>query len=548
MSDNLLQLSGLQTDKYSSVPDDTPQASNNDSQLIVAEVYSIWTTPQKLAIVLLVAFASCFSPLSSFIYYPALTAIAKDLQTTLTKVNLTITSYMIVSGVAPTLFGGMADQMGRRPVYLLMFTLYVLANVGLGSQNAYPALLVLRMLQSAGGSATISLGYGVVGDSLPPSLPRQRGSNNDAQITESSERASYMGILGCGPNVAPGLGPVLGGVLAERAGWRWIFWFLAISGALSLVLIATLLPETARNIAGNGSRPVPVLNKSLLLLWRQHRHKKANLTLEDSRAATTEAVSRIASLRIPNPLGSVRIFLQKESAPIILINGVFYSAYCCLQASLSSLFITIYGYKEIEAGLIYLPFGAGCFLASLLSRNILTHDYRSFAIRHDLPTSSAETSESQRLRFPIFPARLRSMSYLLPLSLLTLLAYGWVLEYHLHPSIPLVLQFFTGGAMTVIFNACGTLLVDLHPSYPSTAQAALNLLRCAFAAGELAALQPLIDAVGPGWCYTVIAVFTGCVSGICVVVGWVWGEAWRRQRQRHEHEHDRQDTAVSEPA
>lgn len=84
------------------------------------------------------------------------------------------------------ILGSIADQMGRRPVYLLVFLMYVLANVGLALQTSYPALLLLRMLQSAGGSATIGLGYGVVGD-----------------ITESSERGAYMGILGCGPNVAP---------------------------------------------------------------------------------------------------------------------------------------------------------------------------------------------------------------------------------------------------------------------------------------------------------------------------------------------------------
>ncbi|KAK7932762.1 hypothetical protein LTR80_011725, partial [Exophiala xenobiotica] len=108
-------------------------------------------------------------------------------------------------------------------------------------------LLLLRLLQSAGGSATIGLGYGVVGD-----------------ITESSERGAYIGNLGCGPNVAASQGPVLGGVLIQEAGWRWIFGFLAISGAFSLVLIAVLLPETGRNIVGNGSHPAPNLNKSIV--------------------------------------------------------------------------------------------------------------------------------------------------------------------------------------------------------------------------------------------------------------------------------------------
>ncbi|EXJ69376.1 uncharacterized protein A1O5_07412 [Cladophialophora psammophila CBS 110553] len=357
------------------------------------------------------------------------------------------------------------------------------------------------MLQSAGGSATIGLGYGVVGD-----------------ITEPSERGSYMGILGCGPNVAPGLGPVLGGVLAEKAGWRWIFGFLEISGALSLVLIAVLLPETGRNIVGNGSRPVPALNKSLLLLWQENRQRKIPLsTPEGYRTAASEAVSRIARLRIPNPLGSVHIFLQKESAPIILINGVFYSAYCCLQASLSSLFITIYGYKELEAGLIYLPFGVGCFVASLLSskyEGTLFNIYPkpTLLLYHRRNVCVPETRVSD------FPRPSTKHGLPASYSIFALLAYGWVLEYHVHPSIPLVLQFFIGGAMTIVFNACGTLHVDLHSTRPSTAQAALNLLRCALAAGELAALQPLIDAIGPGWCYTVIALVTGGVAGVCVFI------------------------------
>lgn len=123
------------------------------------------------------------------------------------------------------------------------------------------------------------------------------------------------------------------------------------------------------------------------------------------------------------------------------------------------------------------------------------------------------------------------MIYLLPLSTLSLLAYGWVLEYHLHPSISLILQFFIGGSITIIFNACGTLLVDLHPSRPSTAQASSNIVRCTFAAGGLAALQPLINTVGVGWCYTMVALVTGGTATACIILGRLRGENWRKKRQ-----------------
>lgn len=178
---------------------------------------------------------------------------------------------MIVSGVAPTILGSIADQLGGRFDHLLSFFIYALANARLAVQISYPALLILCMLQSVGGSATVGIGYGVVGD-----------------ITESSERGSYMGILGCGPNVAPSLGPVLGGVLAQKAGWRWILGFLGISGGLSLVMIAIILPETARSIVGNGSRLATGLNKSILTLWQE---KLVEFSCKQQTRASEDATS-----------------------------------------------------------------------------------------------------------------------------------------------------------------------------------------------------------------------------------------------------------------
>ena len=320
------------------------QSAKGASPTEVESPYSIFKRSEKMGIVLLIAFASVFSPLSSWIYFPALTAIANDLHTTLSKINLTITSYMIVSGVAPMLIGSIADQVGRRPVYLLTLLTYVVANVGLASQTSYPALLILRMLQSAGGSATIGLGYGVLGD-----------------IAESSDRGAYMEIFGCGPNITPSVGPILGGALV-LAGWRWTFGFLAISGTLCLLLIAVVLPETGRNIVGNGSRPVKSFNKSLLALWHERKHSSTHQQKESS-----EDSPQRTKLRVPNPKDSIVICLYKDTGPVVLLNAVFYAAMNCLQASLSSLFIDIYGYKEIEAALIYLPFGVSCFIATLLS-------------------------------------------------------------------------------------------------------------------------------------------------------------------------------------
>lgn len=51
-------------------------------------------------------------------------------------------------------------------------------------------------------------------------------------------------------------------------------------------------------------------------------------------------------------------------------------SYVCIQASLSSLFIDIYGFKELGVGLVYLPFGLGCLIASFVSGMEFFNIYR----------------------------------------------------------------------------------------------------------------------------------------------------------------------------
>ena len=71
-----------------------------------------------------------------------------------------------------------------------------------------------------------------------------------------------------------------------------------------------------------------------------------------------------------------------------------------------------------------------------------------------------------------------------------------------------------------------TLLVDIHPSSPSTAQASLNIVRCTLAAGGIAVLQIVIDAIGVGWSFTLIAGL--CLMSIPLVYAEIrWGPRWR---------------------
>ena len=140
--------------KTSSAPTDSERASSTDDA--PSAPYSAFTKKQKRWLVFLAALAGMFSPMSSFIFYPAINSVADGLGVTVGLVNLAITTYMVVSGITPAILGNAADKVGRRPVYVLALGLYFVANVGLALQNDFAALLVLRMVQSAGSSGVYS--------------------------------------------------------------------------------------------------------------------------------------------------------------------------------------------------------------------------------------------------------------------------------------------------------------------------------------------------------------------------------------------------------
>ena len=134
-----------------SVDDDEKQLRTENSDL----PYTIFSKLAKRWIVFVVALAGFFSPLSANIYFPALDYLGRDLHVSLELINLTITAYLVCQGIVPSIVGDTADMIGRRPVYIVSFFVYLAANIGLALQNSYPALLVLRVLQSAGSSGNV---------------------------------------------------------------------------------------------------------------------------------------------------------------------------------------------------------------------------------------------------------------------------------------------------------------------------------------------------------------------------------------------------------
>ncbi|KAL2036526.1 hypothetical protein N7G274_010756 [Stereocaulon virgatum] len=477
--------------------------------------YSVFTSRQRQFIVFMVACAGFFSPLSANIYFPALNSLSADLKVSNKLINLSLTSYMIFQGLAPTIFGDLADMTGRRPTYILGFVIYIGANVGLALQNNYAALLILRCLQSAGSSGTVALGNGVVAD-----------------IASSGERGRFMGIAQFGPMAAPAIAPVIGGIITQFLGWRWLFWFLTMLAVVYLIPLAILFPETGRNVVGNGSIPPPAWNMSMLnyLKTRRNEYRDSSsrtASCQERKAAQAELASK-RKLRWPNPLKTVDIILEKDVGMLLLYNSLVYTAFYDVTASLPSQFQEIYGFNELQIGLSFIPFGVGCSIASVLFGRLMDINYRRVAKQAGFKIDIRRGDDMRH--FPLEKARIQVFIVPLYIGIAVILCWGWVLERNAPLAAPLVLSFFIGLCLTGSFNVMSTMLVDLYPLSPATATAANNLVRCLMGAAGTAVIIQMIQGMGRGWCFTFIAAVTFFTSPLL----WVelkWGPKWREERR-----------------
>ena len=403
---------------------------------------------------------------------------------------------------------GFSDGAGRRPAYIGCFILYIAADIGLALQRNYAALLVLRCVQSAGSSGTVALCNGVVAD-----------------LVTSAERGIYIGYTSVTSIIGPLIGPILGGLISQYLGWWWIFWILTIWAGALFVLILLFLPETCRKVVGDGSVPPPKLNQSLTGIIRERNRAKAGILVD---AAQQDAVRKNYKLGFPNPISTLKIATDKEAALILFCGGLIVSLLYAVTTGIPSLFGRIYGFDELQLGLVYIPFGGGSLISAFTSGKLIDWNYQRHAIRNGFPTTKNRYQDLTG--FPIERARLEISLPLLYFAVLSLIGYGWVLDYQTNLAGPLILLFFFGYGTMAAFQVMQILMVDINPGNAAAATAANNLFRCLLGAGSTAVVVPMIDRMSVGWTYTFASLVWIAFSPLLWAL-MKYGPKWRKEKK-----------------
>ncbi|KAL6243893.1 hypothetical protein RBB50_009327 [Rhinocladiella similis] len=442
--------------------------------------YSVFSTNEKRIIVLAGSLAGFFSPLTSSIYFPALDTIAKALHVSDSDINLTVTTYLILQGLAPMVIAGFSDNMGRRPAYVLCFTVYICANLGLGLQNSYASLLGLRCLQSAGSSGTIALANGLVGDTVT-----------------SEQRGAYIAFASLGGLLGPTLSPIIGGLISENLEWHWLFWFLLIFSAVFTVPLFLFLPETCRKIVGDGSIPPPPLNLSLTDVIRHKRRAKRGLVFD---AAEQAELRKNYRFQFPNPLATLWILLDPASLIILVATGLNLACFYAISTGASSSFKNDYGFNDIQVGLVFIPIGVGGLVAAFTTGKLIDWNYQRHARR--LGITVVKGVRQDLTDFPIEKARIQVALPLLLSNGVFVIAYGWTVGHKISLAGPIIFLFFLGYCSIAAYQAMNVLMTDIWPGQAAAATAANNFVRCELGAAASAAISPMSKAFGQGWAYT----------------------------------------------
>ncbi|KAI0763283.1 iron permease [Trametes elegans] len=120
--------------------------------------------------------------------------------------------------------GRLADIMGRRPIMMTCVGFFFLGSALAGSAQNMNWLIAARTVQGIGGGGIINLASIITSDLVP-----------------LAERGVYQGFLVMTWGFAAAMGPVVGGSLAQKASWRWLFYLnLPLSG-IAFVLVALFL-------------------------------------------------------------------------------------------------------------------------------------------------------------------------------------------------------------------------------------------------------------------------------------------------------------------
>ncbi|MFL5920471.1 MAG: MDR family MFS transporter [Gaiellaceae bacterium] len=277
------------------------------------------------------------------------------------------TAYMLGSTVTVPLYGKLGDAHGRKPLFIVAITIFLVGSALCGLAQNMVQLVVFRAIQGVGAGGLFPLTLAMVGMIVPP-----------------RDRGRYQGLIGSVFAAASIIGPLIGGFIVDNTSWRWIFFVNLPVGVVALAVILVTMPKRAtkqeHSIDWLGSAILAAGTTALLLglVWGGREYPWGSQQVLGALAAAVAL------------LGVFALFERRVAEPILpfdlLRNQTVASSVACMALVGMAMFGTIsfvplfvqgvIGTSATASGAVLTPLMLGAVVTSALSGQIVSRTGR----------------------------------------------------------------------------------------------------------------------------------------------------------------------------
>ncbi|OLN87074.1 putative transporter C1529.01-like protein 7 [Colletotrichum chlorophyti] len=406
--------------------------------------------------------------------------LGEDESSKATASALLVTIWELGEAAGPLLIAPLSEIYGRYPVMNAANILFITATVLAALSTSTGLLIGARALTGLAVASNV-LNPAIIGDMFVP-----------------ENRGSAMSMVSLAPLVGGAVGPMISGAIAQNLGWRKVLWLSAGLATTCELLFLTYFRETykmtilrrrAANHADEHGAPLHPAgvddHKSLLKLW--------------------ESVKRPGLV----------LFKSHVLLALSLFGSITFAYFYVMSISLPNILQDVYGFSPTLTGLSFMSFSVGSFVSVLVSNFSLDKIY--VKLRGTDPTGRPE----YRLPLVIIGA------FTLPLSIT---AYGWIAQLHLHVGLLLVAVAMLGFTLLMASLPLSAYVVDATGLYSASAMTGIIVTRCLAGTFLPLASGPLVESFGYGWGFTMLGAFSICLAPIPVII-MRYGHVWRQKSE-----------------
>lgn len=207
----------------------------------------------RFLLILILGALTTVGPLSIDMYLPSFAGIARDMDTEISRVSLSLSSFFVGLAVGQLIYGPLLERFGRkRPMYVGL-AIYALSSVACGLTTSVEALIAFRFFQALGSCGGLVASRAIVRD-----------------LFETREMAKVFSLLMMVIAISPIIAPTVGGFIAATLSWRYVFGILTVLSLSILTGAYFLLAGYDRVNSSYSLRPRAILRNYWSILTDGH--------------------------------------------------------------------------------------------------------------------------------------------------------------------------------------------------------------------------------------------------------------------------------------